>query len=156
MRQDANSIADRICSQRKCGCTTCVIQARDAATPASGNVLDSVDDFVTAQGFQGIGAGWVEISRLQSHTILTSILHKDLAYGSPLMKENQASELAEEFLSTFAGNAQFFTNGNEILPDADPNSVPGSGNSLSTSTFDTGVVCLDESCVGMLWVEDED
>ena len=64
--------------------------------------------------------------------------------------EERAYRLAEEFLGIFKVQPRFFTNAifkRGRLSNWSP---------ISDSTFDTGVICLSSSKIGVLWVQDED
>ena len=129
---------------------------RAGAAQDSGPVHPVLDDFVRGFGFNGLGEHWAEISPSDATAVARHVLRKDLAYGAPLMPEEEATALAQGFVGLFDGTVRCFTNGNSVLPAADPRSVPHSDSPISAATFDTGVVCLAASRTGILWVEDED
>src|SRR5262249_2284587 len=133
-----------------------------ALRPRSPSVEDArvlIDAFVASLGFSGLGQGWEEINRDQAESILRLILHKDLAYRMPITPLEKATSLAGRFLALFSRSARWFTNGTyHLAPVRTPNggSAGPSWNPISQATFDTGVVCIDESRIGIMWVQDED
>lgn len=155
MKTDAKRIEERAVSKRGPG-TTCVLEPRRPAGRRETNQTDEVDAFVARLGFTGLGDRWVQITRDQAKTILNRILQKDLVHKMPVMNENDAAQVAEDFLSFSDEASQFFTDGNMILPDACPTAPSGASYSISTSTFDTGVVALGEGWIGILWIQEED
>ena len=86
-----------------------------------------------------------EVSATTALGLVTSILHKDLAYGHSLMPERRAKELARRFLSQFGRSARYFSNG-----------WPGVSTPATDATLDTGVLVVGDERCGCLWVEDED
>jgi hypothetical protein len=119
-------------------------------------LFEAVDAFVAAFGFKGLGPSWTEISASDAFYIVRSILRRDQAYQMAVMREADAARLAEMFCALFDRNVRCVTNGNSVLPTADPRGVPGASTPISSATFDSGVVCVDDARIGMLWVEDED
>jgi len=93
-----------------------------------------------------------EINRQEAERVATLILTRDLAYGSECIPEAAALEYLRRFLSAFAADARFFTNGTIDGPKLRlSNWTP-----ITDATFDTGIFVLDETSVGFLWAEDED
>jgi hypothetical protein len=157
MDPNSASIIDEILSKRECGYRTCVVEDRQFAPPvADSDLFQLADAFVAEPDFTGLGAHWTKIGREDARSIIEELLYKDMAYGVSIMPRATAKNLAERFISLFGEGARYLTNGNFILPTTDPRSVPNSGDPISTSTFDSGVVCVDTNRLGILWVEDED
>lgn len=155
MSSDVQAICEEIAHQRKYGHPTCAVRQR-SATADSRSCHAILDEFVATLGFDGLDDGWIEISIQDAKTLTREILLKDLAYGIAMMSEQEAAQLCERFFTLFDGSVRCFTNGNLVL-HADATEVPGSWTAISPqATFDTGVVCIDSSRIGILWVEDED
>lgn len=134
-----------------CGKTTCVIEELRFNSEKR-LILSKVflNEFMGKLGF--LGAPDYEISFDQAKEIIRDILHKDLAHKVEISRPDYAETQAINFLDYFGENAKFFTNQNVVEKDRKPFSwFP-----LSSSTFDTGIVCFDEKRIGVLWVEDED
>jgi hypothetical protein len=148
------SLIDEIVSKR--GCTCAVEERRFRTADTDRDLFQLADSFVAELDFTGLGEAWTKIGRDDARLILTVLLYKDMAYGISVMPRATAKNLAERFISLFSEEARFLSNGNFILPSADPGSLAGSGSNISTSTFDSGVVCIDTNCLGILWFEDED
>ncbi len=130
------AVVDEILAERDCGVVHCgVSRFGHKEVRALANEFGLYDD----------PSAFAEVSASQAHSLVTSILHKDMAYSQPLMTEDRAQELTKQFFAKFGGRARFYSNG---WPDA--------WNPATDATFDTGVLVLGEDCAGCLWVEDED
>jgi hypothetical protein len=157
MEETGAAVTDQIVAQRIYGRTTCAVVPRDAINAGHELPISQLlDAFVARFGFTGIGDEWAEVSVDDAKTIVREVLRKDLAYGATIMPDDQAAALAERFFSLLGQAVRCFTNGNLVLPAADPRSVPKSWTGITPSILDTGVVCFDEGRLGILWVEDED
>ena len=73
--------------------------------------------------------------------------HEDEAGGT---EYEWADVIGASFLASFEKNARYFTNGTY-----GPTDLSG-WNPLTDATFDTGVVAVCDSMIGILWVEDGD
>lgn len=139
---------DRIRRHRCYGVLTIgMVQRRNI----SGSIVSEIDDYVQSLDFTGLGDRWMTVSRQVAIEILLSILTHDLAYRSKMMEISEAMTYANSLLSFYTHKIQFFTNG-DLFQD---NGVQG-WNPISKSTFDTGIVIVDEDQIGIVWVEDED
>lgn len=94
---------------------------------------------------------WTDLDAKEAHQLATRVLHADLAYESPMMTAEQADLLARRFLSACGHDAVFVTNGT-----LGRDRTGGGWSPLTTATFDTGVIGISASRLGLLWVEDED
>jgi hypothetical protein len=120
MSDPATGIVEAIIARRRYGKTTCVIKPCDASLETPAQVIDT---FVSQFGFRGLGTSWIAISIRDAQEIATAILHKDLAYNAEIMNTDEASAFAAGFLAHFGSAARSFTNGNLIIPNADPANV---------------------------------
>jgi hypothetical protein len=144
-------------SRRTCGHTTCAVVGLDNPTAVKAAAVHGIlDDFVRGFGFTGLGEAWIEVTREDAIAVVQQVLLKDLAYGVAMMPEAEACALAESFFSLFGSEGRCFTNGNLVLPNADPSEVRRSWNPITSATLDTGILCLDTNRIGIFWVEDED
>ena len=139
-------LQNEVRAKRDAGRVHIELRARAASPDAS----TAAKEFVLALGLEP-PESWIELERERAATIATRVLQRDLAYDLPTMPFEMAEELARHFLSLFANGATFLTNGEHGV-DGKLKGWTG----LTTSTFDTGVLGVDEERVGMLWVEDED
>jgi len=140
------TLHNKILEVRDCGEVTFCIAAR---TTSTSSVKALLDDFVVRFNFFGLADGWKEIDLVAAKQIVSEIIFRDLAHGTQMTTGEHACLLAEEFLGIFE-QSRFFTNAifeNGTLSTWYP---------VSKSTFDTGVVCLDDTKIGILWVQDED
>lgn len=118
-----------------------------------------LDSYVEQLGMHGIGKSWREVDALGARKIIQRILHRDLAYNSDLMLQTDAKTLADRVISLFSSRAEYYTNGNfdqdaiAVGPEIKrgPSWYP-----ITKATFDTGIVFVDKSRIGLIWVEDED
>jgi hypothetical protein len=129
-----------------------------------------LDQFVVhlRQGLKPLGSSWRPIDRQEAQEIILLILAQDLAYNSEIMSVELARSLSEQFLALFDDSCQYFTNGNfrsYYLNRVDEQAHPLKKNTphvfggwmpLTEATFDTGVICFDETYTALIWVEDED
>jgi hypothetical protein len=145
-----------ILGSRQCGYTTVVLADR---VNYFSNPATEVDAFVSTLGFHGLSDAWELISRSDARTILVHVLARDLAYNGPVMAESFAQSLSDRFLALFDADVLCFTNGTYHVPTVQSSKevrVGPTWNPISESTFDTGVVCVDNARMGIVWVEDED
>jgi hypothetical protein len=93
-----------------------------------------------------------KISKAQAEAVAMRILHRDLAYDAEIMTETEAQALANRFFDCFdEESAQYYTNG-----DYYSGGSSHGWNPATSATFDTGILVIDKSRAGCLWVEDED
>ena len=130
------TIVDEIKSARRSGVVRCGI-----VESGHGDLVGLAKGF----GLNGDEHACRPISPAAARELVTSILHKDLAYGVELMPAARARELAERFLGQFGDNARYFSNG-----------WPGVWTPATDATLDTGVLVIGDGGCGCLWVEDED
>ncbi len=96
-----------------------------------------------------------EITREQAHELVAALIECDLAFHAPRGTKWEAESLASTFLGMFPSEeARFFTNGELGLEHIAVKS--GAWSPMTNATFDTGVVAVEGSRVGVFWVEDED
>jgi hypothetical protein len=93
---------------------------------------------------------WTGLTERDALEAATNALHRDLVYKSAVMPVEEARELARRFLAGCGSEAAFVTNGSLALTGT------GEWSSLTNANFDTGLVGVSSSLVGILWVEDED
>ena len=98
----------------------------------------------------------LEINREESVAVLTRWLHREPAYGTKLMSEVSALELAENFVMESADDtSRFFTNGRWF--DCEE---PATWQPLTESVFDGGLLIAsgigNDTIQVCIWFEDED
>lgn len=147
--KDFSSINEKILQLRDSGEVHCNFTTRHDQ-----DIQKSLRKFCEQMGFS-VTKDLKKVDREMALKILRLILMKDLVYKSPLMTEEQASELASDFCNLFGNSAKFFTNGSfeESLSN---NLSLKSWNPITKAAFDTGILIIDEKSTGCLWVEDED
>jgi hypothetical protein len=99
-------------------------------------------------------------NRLAS-SILTSLLHKDLAYDAEMIPLEQANLLANAFISNFSNQARYFSNStwnkNEYKEGNRSYELGlSSWTPFTEATFDSGVIIYDNNRIGIAWFADED
>jgi hypothetical protein len=124
----------------------------DDSTAKFENPIEMIDLFVTQLGYSALGMHWKEISQEEAQKILSFIMTKDLAYSVQLMALEEAEKIFVKLFHFFSNDCQFFTNASFV------NNYSGMSawDSITKATFDTGVVILSKTRIGMLWVKDED
>ena len=157
MWNDDRSVTHEIISRRRFGETACAVVGRDEVeTDCNGPVGRLLDALAARFGFNGLGENWVEVSLDEAKSIAGGVLEKDLAYGCAVMPRDEATSLAERFLSLFHPDVRCFTNSNAGWPGEDGRTKAYSWTPITNATLDTGIVCFDRDRVGILWVQDED
>ncbi len=147
MNEQIDDVEICILNERGFGFTT--FKVIKPSSLSSGSITDILDRFVQTLGFKGLGEQWVEMNRSDAQTMLTKLLHKDLAYGSEIMTYHRARRLSNRFVRLFGDEARYFTNTKYI-------NSRRSWSPITKSTFDAGIICVDEEHIGIAWVEDED
>jgi hypothetical protein len=119
-----------------------------------------IDEAARTFGLQPLGDKWRAIDRVTAMRVLFALLIEDMAFSSPRMSEQEARMASEEFLSQFGAGSRFVTNGNwEDGWTRSKHSSTAFGpewTPATNATFDGGVIVLDRSRSGVLWLEDED
>lgn len=146
MKPEWEALGDEIGRRRKCGRVRVGIEPR---LPGSA-IKDAVTLAAERGGFSADPA--YEVARDEAERVLVTILTHDLAYDIECVPTASAREYVHRFLSAFASDARFFTNGafNESHTSL------SSWNPITDANFDTGIFVADANMVGFLWVEDED
>lgn len=115
----------------------------------SENLAPRLDAAVKKQGLHPLGKAWREVSLKTAREILRRVLCYDMAYNGKQMSNYRADTLIKRFLSLTDVPRRYFTNG-MFEPDY------GGWKPLTDATFDTGILCVSEKRLALLWVEDED
>ena len=119
-----------------------------------------IDDAAREFGLRPLGENWRGVDRDTAARVLFTLLSKDMAFSSPRMSEEEARAACEEFLSQFGEESRFFTNGNWedgwTKPDGNNVSFGPSWESATNATFDGGIIVLERTRSGIVWLEDED
>ena len=117
-----------------------------------------LDSSVEQLGMHGIGESWREVDASSAGKIIQRILHRDLAYDSELMLQSDAKTLTDRMISLFSSKAKYYTNDtfdqDAIVVGPEVKRGP-SWHPITKATFDTGIVFVDKSRIGLIWVEDE-
>ena len=116
------------------------------------NLLEILDLFTSQMGYLAIGDRWKEIDQVAAKKILVFILTKDLAYSAKIMPIEQAEKISTKIFNLFKNNCKFFTNALFV----NNYSALSAWDSLTQATFDTGVIFISDTQMGILWVKDED
>lgn len=115
-----------------------------------------LDAFVSQYGYIGLGEHWIELSRRSARKVVINVLVEELAYPEETMSEAVATELAERFLNLFETGSRYFTNGTcsgaTAIYTLSGEQVLG-WRSISTKTFDNGIIVVHPRRIGMLWAE---
>ncbi|MBW4612110.1 MAG: hypothetical protein KME21_02295 [Desmonostoc vinosum HA7617-LM4] len=116
------------------------------------NVTNILNLFVTQLGYFDIDNKWLKINQEEAKKISLLVMTKDLAYRGEIMDIEAAEQISTQIFNLFAKDCQFFTNAIFV----DNYSAISSWNPVTPATFDTGIIILSNTKIGMLWVEDED
>ena len=157
MAPDIEQLGAEIRGERDCGIVTFHVDAHSLAVAHVG--VELVDAFVVRFGFRPLAGRWSEVDRCEAADIVQRILQRDLAYNAEIMARERAERLTSRFFQLFPTGARYFTNATfspNPITSASSTSVVASWESISKSTFDTGVICADHTRIGIVWVQDED
>jgi len=94
----------------------------------------------------------LRLDRAGAHAAIERGLHKTPAYNAKWVNASKARRVADAFVACFGSHAEFLTNGYLWLSNEDTSGWTP----LTSATFDTGIVAVDEVAAGILWVTDED
>lgn len=98
--------------------------------------------------------GLPEIDRDRARRGLALALHRGMAHHDERLPAERAAALAGALVDALAPDARWWTNGD--LGAAGPQLVVAGWTPLTTATFDTGVLGVDDHHVLVAWVVDED
>ena len=141
------------------------IHAKDAIASAlclevREQIFSAPDEAAQEFGISPLGDKWRHIDRNTAFRVLLALLLNDMAFSYARVPEDQARQSIEEFLSKFSEEATFFTNGNWeegwTKTKSSSTSFGPQWEPATQATFDGGVLVLDQSRSGILWLEDED
>ncbi|RPK10764.1 hypothetical protein [Priestia endophytica] len=135
--------------KRSAGKVTCSMAKRSQRS-----IFEDINDFAEELGFQEVEASLNLIDKQIARKIITYVLSMDLAYDSDLDSKPIARDLCNYFVSLFSSKAKYYTNA-EFDEEWGYFKMAG-WSPISLSTFDTGIIIVDQDNVGVLWVEDED
>jgi hypothetical protein len=113
---------------------------------------EALDLFVSQIGYVGLGIHWKEVDQEAAQKILERVLTKDLAYSAKIMSIEDAEEISTKIFNFFQNQYKFFTN----AVFTHNYSALSAWDSLTEATFDTGIIIVSTTMIGMLWVKDED
>ncbi len=139
---NAMAVVDDILAERDCGVVHCGL---------SRFAHEDITELAREFGLRDDPSAFTPIIASDAVALVASILHKDMAYGHPMMAEGGAGELAERFLEQFGGEATVYSNGWTGWETGSTGWIPATG-----ATFDTGVLVIGDGRSGCIWVEDED
>jgi hypothetical protein len=146
--QALNDLRDEVLQHRTVGRVHVEFRRLLDAPAASASAIASA--FVKSLAWQA-PEQWTSLDASGALEVVTRTLALDLAYETPVMTIDQAQKLARRFVQCLGDGAVFLTNGMLALAGTARQWSP-----LTNATFDTGVVGVSESRIGLLWVEDED
>ena len=135
-------VVDDILAERDCGVVHCGVSRF-----GNKDVLELAKEF----GLNSDPAAFEPIAASDALSLVTSILHKDMAYDHPIMAEERAKELAEQFFEQFGAEAKLYSNGWTGWETGSTSWTPA-----TDAIFDTGVLIIGNDRSGCIWVEDED
>lgn len=162
IRDARADLAEQLRTARKYGQTWTWVGKR----PAGSNdevvtrfLHSAIWPFPTFEG-KPLSAGKLHpVSRDRAMVRLRRCLHRGLAYDGECMDEESASQLASMFVGLISPLAAWWTNGfleadREFLESG--GRPPGSWSSMTSATFDSGVIGADSTSLAIAWVADED
>lgn len=94
----------------------------------------------------------IDIIRSTAIDVLTTLLHKDMAYSRELMEQMKSKTIAVDFFSLFQEKgSHYYTNGRWDQRERTNSWIP-----MTESTFDGGIVVQADRISGCIWFEEED
>lgn len=130
-------------------------EIRDRKDFSKKSDTQAIDEFVSELSHKRLESLWKSLKKYDAERLLTSILHKDLAYHYECMDIALARSTMRFFFDLFSESARFYSNA-DFRPDSGGLVTIGSYQSITNATFDSGVVAIDDDHVGFIWCEDED
>lgn len=115
----------------------------------------AIDEFVSELSHQKLESLWKPLKKYDAEKLLTSILHKDMAYQFECMEIGLARSTMRSFFDLLSESARFYTNA-ELRAESGGFVSLSSFHSITEATFDCGVVAIDDNHIGFIWCEDED
>ena len=98
---------------------------------------------------------WNEIEFTTAHRIIIHALTDNYGLPENGISPKIATELSKAFMEIFSGNPRFFTNGKYNFEEG--SYTFKSAITVSVYYFiESGVVCIDDKYIGILWVTDND
>ena len=94
----------------------------------------------------------VRLDRASAHAAIERGLRRTPAYDAEWVNASNALQVADAFVACFHSDAEFLTNGYLWLSNEDTSAWTP----LTSATFDTGIVAVDDVTAGILWVTDEE
>lgn len=94
----------------------------------------------------------LRMDRAGAHAAIECGLRRTPAYNAEWVNASKARRVADAFVACFSADAEFLTNGYLWLSNEDTSGWTP----LTSATFDTGIVAVDDVAAGILWVTDED
>ena len=144
---DFQALRELALSKRIFGRLTIEHQLLSESSPVES---ECVNEFLKRFGFTGSHADLHQINRKEAAQQAVLVLNRDLAYGVEVMTKPEAQQIASSFLNCFERpTVRYFTNGERIGNN-------WAGNPISDSTFDQGIIALNDEAIGILWAQDED
>lgn len=125
--------------------------------PPDADAVAVADAVAAAEGYAGLGAGWVEVPRRIAVKILAHLIGGELAYPEEVVPAARAEELAGRFVALLPERSRYFTNGAvsgaSAIYDLGGAEVLG-WRSISAAPFDNGVIGVGAGRAAILWAED--
>ncbi len=115
----------------------------------------AIDEFVSELNHKKLDSLWKTFNKYDAERLLTSILHKDMAYQYECMEIGLARSTMRSFFDLFSDAARFYSNA-EFRPESGGLVSVSSHQAITNATFDSGIVAIDDNHVGFIWIEDED
>jgi hypothetical protein len=128
---------------------------RNRADVSRASDIAAVDEFVTELNHNKLSSLWKQFKKYDAERLVTSILHKDMAYQYECMEIGLARATMRRFFDLFSESARFYSNA-EFRPENGGLVSIGSYQPITNATFDSGIVAIDDNLIGFIWVEDED
>lgn len=130
-------------------------EIRDRSDFPKTSDIAAIDEFVSELNNKKLDSDWKCLKKYDAERLLTSILHKDMAYQYECMEIGLARAMMRSFFDLFSDKAQFYSNA-DFKPESGGLVSIGSYKSITNATFDSGIVAIDDEHIGLLWCEDED
>jgi hypothetical protein len=139
-----------------------VVEVRDHGLPKMVGENDPeqlnnlLNDFVSAVSRERrCNARWSEAERSSATRILQDNLRYGQAYDDECMPLPAAAALTEGFFGLFAA-PRLFTNASYEVDDSSLLRATAWTGTVTGATFEAGIVALDASRIGLLYIADED
>ena len=154
MQEVINSLRSEISDKRKYGEVILELRKKNGEKSQNRFIIDEINDYVGQDGRFKSNDNWREVDYQELHKILRYALTKQMVHDLEAMSQEDADIIINKFINLFElENRRLFTNARFIYDSLSWNSIMKE--SKGVVYFDTGVVIVTGSSIGIMWLADK-